>query len=399
MKQISGETRMIPLRLILIIILAVGGAALSAPHAPLPEYQTGIVYYQVTYADGKVRDLNEIPKVKKGIRRVVRISRFEHFIKGCEILTTHRPEVRLIRPGLTVKHELTWNSKAWVGPEQKPPKPPPRTLLSKNVISREIRKTRRIVKALRKRLVEHDHAVAEAERKLAGIKGSDGEQTAKGELEKARRSRKTVLEAIEQYNLQLDALIGVTGDKDFGQPAGRLEQLRRPPGKGNIGIVEPTVQRAVLPHRVQVWKLPRRRGRRNCAVAMAHPEAGRFGAFYYVAYADTDGDGRPDKLIARSPLASADAPGNWTRWSFITSEPVVFVGNAWPEETAGVYCTRTKPRTTNWRGLEAEVFVAPLIGVTPKRKWTWQPYLTNIRINVNQNPEITLPSDNSVSNP
>ncbi len=368
--------------------IAAAPVAASAQPVPTPPEQTGIVYYQATFTDGAVRDLNEIPKVKKGIRRVVRISRFEPAVKGYEVLSTKHPMVKSVRPGRTVKHELAWNGKAWVGPEQRQAESfPAGAKPMRDVIRREIHKTEVILKVLRERLKQHDHAVAEAERKLAKAKGADGEPAAKADLEKARRSRRKVLKTITQYERQLEALKEATEHKKPERPTGRVERLQQPPTKGNLGVVKPTTHRAVLPHRLHVWKLKRGRGKRTYIIAMAHPEAGRFGAFYYVAYADTNGDGRPDKLIARSPSASADTPGKWTQWTFTTSEPVVFVGNAWPEEHAGVYCHRAPPGPANWQGLDAEVYVAPVLGVTPTRRWTRWPYFTNIRIHVNQNPD------------
>ncbi|MCK4627183.1 MAG: hypothetical protein KAV00_17860, partial [Phycisphaerae bacterium] len=357
----------------------------------MPAEQAGIVYYQVTFANGKVRDLNEPPKVKKAIRRVVRISRFEPEIKGYNVLSTRHPAGKSIRPGRTVKHELIWNGKAWVGPERNRPMPPhpPTKPARDKAIGRAIRKTKAILAILRERLKQHDHAVAQADRKLADAKGDDAKSSAKAGLKKARQSRRETLDTIKQYTRQLGAL--TDADKHGLRPqrrdSGRISHLRQPPKKCKHGIVHPISQRAVLPHRVQVWKLDSLKGKRTYTASMAHPEAGRFGAFHYVAYADTDKDGRPDKLIARSPLATAQTPGQWTQWTFTTSESTVFVGNAWSEETAGVYCAKTHPTETNWQGMGAEVYVAPFLGVMPGRRWTWQPYLTNIRIYVNQNPD------------
>ncbi len=384
--------------MILLIIVLSGPVALARPprpiHAgprrPMPAEQGGIVYYQVTYADGKIRDLNEPPKAKKAIRRVVRISRFEPEIKGYELLSTRHPMIKSIRPGRTVKHDLVWNGKAWVGPERRhPTRPRQATRPSREkAINRAIRKTEAILAILRERLKQHDHAVAEAERKLADAKSDDAKSSAQVGLKKSRQSRRKTLDATKQYTRQLDALKDADKHKPFSRPpSGRVSRLHQPPKKGKHGIVEPVSKRAVLPHRVQVWKVDSPKGKRDYEVSMAHPEAGRFGAFHYVAYADTDKDGRPDKLIARSPLATAQTPGQWTQWNFTTSETAVFVGNAWPEESAGAYCLKTTPTEDNWKGMNTEVFVAPLIGVMPGRRWSWWPYLTNIRIHVNQNPD------------
>lgn len=398
MKQTHGKSRFVCTGMILLIVLLSSLVAPARPPRPrhrpirpMPAERAGIVYYQVTYADGKVRDLNEPPKVKKAVRRVVRISRFEPEIKGYEVLSTKHPAVKSIRPGRTIKHELTWNGKAWIGPERGRPRPPRPTTkpVRDKAIGRAILKTEAILTILREGLKRHDNAIAQAEKKLADAKGDDAKLAAQADLKKARKSRLETLDAIKQYTRQLGALAKADkhGLRPLHRHSGRISHLRRPPEKCRHGIVKPVSQRAVLPHRVQVWKLNPDKGKRTYAVSMAHPEAGRFGAFHYVAYADTDKDGRPDKLIARSPLATAQTPGQWTRWNFTTSEPAVFVGNAWPEENAGVYCEKTPPTQANWRGMGADVYVAPFMGMMPGRRWGWGPYMTNLRIYVNQNPD------------
>ena len=393
MRRMRGKSRTAITCTVLLILLLTCNVALPVPPYPIPVEQAGIVYYQVTFTDGAVRDLNEIPKDKKGIRRVVRISRFEPDVKGFVVTTTRHPTVRHVRSGRTTRHELSWDGKAWVGPEQR--LAPGGDDLMHDVIRREIRKTKTILNILRERLAEYDHAVGEAERKLDKVKDADGEPVAKVDLENAYRSRRKVLEAIVQYELQLEALEEVTELNKLECPTGRVERLQQPPTKSNLGVVKPTTRHAVLAHRLQVWKLERGEGERTYTIAMAHPEAGRFGAFHYVVYADTNADGLPDKLIARSPLARADAPYQWTRWTFTTSEPTIFVGNAWPDEHTSVYYHRAPPEPANWQGLDSEVYVAPFLGVTPTRRWTRWPYFTNIRINVNQNPDTLSAGGNS----
>jgi hypothetical protein len=241
---------------------------------------------------------------------------------------------------------------------------------------------------LRESLEAHDHAVGEAERKLAEAEGAESEAAARAALDDARRRRGKTLEAIRRYDRQLGALNDAAEQERFRRPTGRVEPLCRPPHEeAAMGIVKPTARRAVLPHRVQVWPLPAADGKRAYTVAMAHPEAGRFGSFVYVAYADTDADGLPDRLIARSPAAIADSPGQWTRWTFTTSSPSVFVGNAWWDASASAYCHRTPPRPDNWRGLGTDLYVAPVPGAVPRRRWAYWPYISNIRIRVNQNPD------------
>ncbi|MGB2823963.1 MAG: hypothetical protein WBF17_23490, partial [Phycisphaerae bacterium] len=133
-----------------------------------------------------------------------------------------------------------------------------------------------------------------------------------------------------------------------------------------------------LPHRVQVWKVPPDRGERTYAVSMAHPEAGAAGGFYYVAYADTNDDGRADRLIARSPLARADRAGQWTQWRFRTGDERVFVGKAWDRDDTVHYHAEAVRIEGNWRALSAEAYVSDDAWGMPIRRWG--PCIGNIRV-------------------
>ncbi len=356
----------------------------------------GVIYYQVTFDNGTVRDLTEIPKSRKGIRRVLRIARFDADFKGYQVISTEGPALRLVHTGRTVKQDLAWNGAAWVAPQEgSSPSPPPPDPPATSAIKQETRRVEAVLKALKERLKQLDHTAAEEERELASRKGTEPEAAAAQNLTKTAQDRKKLLETIEQYKRTLEVL---KDGKDHSRipPTGKVERLRRPPEKSDFGIVTPTTKKAVLPHRVHVWKLPPGKGKRTYAVSMKHPEAGRLGAFRYVAYADTNGDGAPDKFVAQSDLASAKTPGEWTQWTFSTSSPSVFAGCAWTEPTAGVYCQRTSPDNKNWRGTDVEVYTAPYFGAVPRERWgkrgrkrggEYWPYLGNIRIRVNQNPD------------
>ncbi len=372
-------------------ILAVGVVALCGPTAASAgvEQAAGVIYYQVTLDGGTVRDLSEPPKTRKGIRRVVRIARFDADFKGYQVLTTEGAAMRLVHTGRTVKHELTWNGKAWIAPQDRPkPSAQPGGTTKMPAIQQEVRKTEAVLSTLNERLKQHDHAVAQAERKLTSVKGTEAETATAQNLKKARHDREKLLATIKQYQRTLEALKDAAGGKNAARPTGKVEHLRRPPAKADLGAAKANARKAILPHRVLVRKLPPGKGKRRYVVCMRHCEAGRFGALYYIAYADTDGDGTPDKLIARSDLATAEAPGQWTQWTFITSEPSVFAGCAYLEATAGAYRRRASPGATKDRPRGGtEVYVGSSFGAVPKHRKTSWPYLGNIRIRVNQNPD------------
>ncbi len=347
------------------------------------------VHYQTTYSDGTVRDLNEIPRTKKDIRRVVRISRREDAHIGYKMLSTGPHALTVVRGGHTVKNELKWNGAAWVGRQQAIPASVPavpRPREPQSVLEQERRRVRRILSELQTRLVRQDHEVAEAERALARDAGSPGQEQRVKRLVAARTARDGTLKAIELYEVQLKAI----GDDPAArppQPSGKVEPPAPTPSKGAkeyLGLDERIEQFGTLPHKQQVWKLPTRHGKRKYCVEMAHPEPGPLGAFHYVAYADTDDDGLPDKLIARSPLATAGAPGEWTRWSFATSEPVVYVGNAWAHGDTALYYAHPPVDyvSQHWNGLSNDVYVSGLFYGIPNWRSPYGPYLSNIRVHV-----------------
>jgi hypothetical protein len=171
---------------------------------------------------------------------------------------------------------------------------------------------------------------------------------------------------------------------------GRVENVtgKQLDGRQVIGNDETVKDTGIPAHRCQVWALPpaEGEGERKLNVAMAHPEAGPASGFYYVAYADTDNDGRPDKLIARSPFAQADRPGGWTKWSFKTDHQRVYVGNAWDRPDTRVYsttpdCVGEDGYDPNKPTLSTDVWFSGYVGgedgFCGGKYW---PYLSNIRV-------------------
>ncbi|HUT59284.1 MAG TPA: hypothetical protein VNA25_15650 [Phycisphaerae bacterium] len=351
------------------------------------------VAYHVTYADGAFKELASPPSTNANIKLVIRVTRVEADRPGYRVLGTGPVIYADVGGGRTSTTELTWNGKAWVAPEPlvrerraalgAQPKAAP-----KDIIVAEIARLNDLLGRLRERLKEHDHAVAEAERNAEKLKDTDQAAAAKEAVAKATTAREINLKAIEGYEAELKALKDVRKSEAASKPTGQVRPAA-PLAKERpaAGIARPIEGRKVLGHRTQVWKLKSGRGRRRYVVSMAHPEAGEFGAFRYVAYADTDGDGRPDTLIACSPPASAAVAGGWTRWSFETAYPAVFVGNTWPDADTTTYFRRAyHDAAGNMTGLAADVFVSDCFCGMPRRKWAY-PYLTNIRIDVNQDPD------------
>lgn len=83
-------------------------------------------------------------------------------------------------------------------------------------------------------------------------------------------------------------------------------------------------------HNVQAWKIkPEKKKSDNIVLKMAHAASGIEGTFRMVAYADTNNDGTPDKLIAQSPFLEVKEAGSWSTWTFYAKDEVIFVGNMW----------------------------------------------------------------------
>lgn len=179
--------------------------------------------------------------------------------------------------------------------------------------------------------------------------------------------------------------------EEFAQPIGEVKPVEKPlEGAGVSGIAKPLTASRTVPHRVQLWLapagagMPGMEGREfNYSLQMAHARAGRTGAFYYVAYADTNGDGLPDRLIARSPLAMSTKDGGWTGWSFSSSEHMVFVGNAWLDGATEVFFAEAGPgQEAAWTGISRDVNVSALFCGLPNLRLSKKAFLTNVRYQV-----------------
>lgn len=88
-----------------------------------------------------------------------------------------------------------------------------------------------------------------------------------------------------------------------------------------------------------VWKVkPEKKTGDKVLVEIAHALPGADGGFYIVAYADRNGDDKPDLQIARSGFLTAEEPGKYSSFEFNSPDPVIFVGCTWaPGEHTSVY--------------------------------------------------------------
>jgi hypothetical protein len=347
---------------------------LAAAHAPA-EDEGRTVYYQITNEDGSSRDSSTVPQTNKGISRVLRITRVEQGVKGYEIMSTGPQTLTMVSRGQTYKTDMVWNGKAWVAPSDEPgvaivvESGPPRSADAAG--SPDTPRLRAALTELAARLLESDDKLAAGEKALAG------QQALAATVAKARTDIRACLAEVVDAARKLSP--PAEKPEAPAPPSGDVTPASQPAAEPQAGgIVRPIQQTASLPYRVQVWKLPPAEGPRTCRVAIAHADAGLPGAFYYVAYADTDGDGRPDKLIARSPLARAARAGQWTQWEFAADQKNVFVGKAWDRADTVHYHVEKIRIDDDWRGLSSETYVS--INAWGMPTWRCGQGFDNIRV-------------------
>jgi hypothetical protein len=364
-----------PALLLLAIHLVAGGAAAQ------DEPDNTLVYYQVTYADGEVRDRFQPPESDSGVVSVVRIARVDSPLPQMRTVSTEVGVVLYNQPKV-YRDDMKWDGQAWRMAREVAPrrKIDPEKVVAKALLA----EATRVLKQLSRLQEQMPEARQELEdmRKLEKqqIQGPAAEAL-KRQLDRARKRKDALSEQIRAVQAEAEAIASQA--EMFQNPRGEVAA----PGQAQMGanpwgIDEPTGRRRVVGHRMQVWPLPAGQGTRAYRVSMAHAGAGMLGAFCYVAYADTDGDGAPDELIACSPLVTADKPGLWSSWTFQTRQSRVFVGNTWPGDRAAVYqgSIQGKGAGRNWHGLGGEVWVSGYFGGCPERQFT--PYVTNLRVHL-----------------
>ena len=346
----------------------------------------GVVYYQVTRDDGTITDLTEPPQTEEGIRLVNRISRFGGEMKGFRVLGNRPHGMSVVHPVRTVNSTLRWNGKAWVGPPPRAARKPPGA--AEVMAAEEMRRLELTVESLNHQLNDHEQRMLEAMQRLVEATNEQSKHAARKQLDQARADYRQCQKALSGFEGILTELRLLRGEGvEMPQsgalpdhPAGEVRPMDWPSGQGDPPPAPPIGRATILPYRSHIWRLPGRGGPRRYHVAMAHPEPGRFGAFHYVAYADTDGNGLPDRLIAHSPLAEAVTPGGWTRWSFQTDAEVIFVGSTWPDRLTSVYYGRPDDAPPGGDGLGGDVYVSGVFGGLPCWPSPYGPYLGGLQI-------------------
>ena len=103
--------------------------------------------------------------------------------------------------------------------------------------------------------------------------------------------------------------------------------------QNNGKMLTTSIHRPGASYQEWVWAIkPEYVSGQEVAVEMAHGAAGDEGGFNIIAYADTDGDGKPDKKVAESEFLTGEIAGEWSSFTFTTAEKNLFVGNSWPPD-------------------------------------------------------------------
>jgi len=176
-------------------------AALGIVRPRAAESATASVYYQVTYADGSVKDLSQPPETSEGVERVVRVTHESSGQAGYEITATGPDVLTVINPDTISRQELTWNGSQWTAPEQKEePKEPQGPPLSREL---ELRRLKHIAAGLTLQRAALAEQVANAEKQLEESAGKPGEADARAKLAEARRDMQECTQLLAEYDAAL----------------------------------------------------------------------------------------------------------------------------------------------------------------------------------------------------
>ena len=370
------------------IILAV--SFVLALSAAAQQVSVASVYYQVVYTNGKIRDLSSVPKDNKGIDRVTRIASIQYAEgSGMDIWTVTDAAIGTEERagGETVRTQLEWDNKAWVAPKIVVEVPAAQAAPADDTAPTDAPTPATAKSDDRTSPTPEDAAFSQD---LQGActwlseQAASANQVTKHAEDKHDKAKLAIARRrIAQLAQQGKDLQAARRDDHMRNGVGHVATTQPADmDKKTIGVVKPIDDQVVPGHRVQVWQMPKAKGKRTYDVSMEHAEAGNGGAFYYVAYADSDGDGRPDKVIARSPKATADKGGQWTTWSFDTDAESVFVGNAWANKDTTIYARKAQKDDKDLQSITGDMYVSDCFGATPQVKA--DPYVGNIRVNVKE---------------
>jgi len=124
---------------------------------------------------------------------------------------------------------------------------------------------------------------------------------------------------------------GVQGRKTAPRRSHPPSPLRNLPNDGKM--LTTSVHHPGSSYQYWVWAVkPEYVSGQEVTVEMAHGAAGDEGGFNIIAYADTNGDGNPDKKVAESEFLTGKKVGEWSSFTFTSVHKSLFIGNSWPAD-------------------------------------------------------------------
>jgi len=139
--------------------------------------------------------------------------------------------------------------------------------------------------------------------------------------------------------------------QDSRRPPERRAPRAMPANAAAQGLLTLNVHNTKDNYHLWVWRVkPGKKTGEKVTVEIAHAAPGEEGGFYIIAFADRNGDGNPDREIARSEFLTSEEAGKYSSFSFNCPDRVIFVGCTWP----GSKNTRVYRGSGGWPGSDPD---------------------------------------------
>jgi hypothetical protein len=168
------------LGVVAMFLVGIGLAWLVRPASAETRDESTSVYYQVTYADGEIKDLATAPRTNTNILMVTKITQYQSDLVGYEAVSTGNQTIESLNPTRTVQTQLEWDGTSWapaVKPRQQAPAQPAAAPV-RPAGGAEQPLPASSAALLEQSLAEAARAIAEADQKLSTAAAEPGGLTA-----------------------------------------------------------------------------------------------------------------------------------------------------------------------------------------------------------------------------
>ena len=125
-----------------------------------------------------------------------------------------------------------------------------------------------------------------------------------------------------------------------------------------------------------VWAVkPEKKTGDRVRVEIAHAAPGDMGYFRIIAWADDNGDGKPDREIACSEIFQGSMIGDWSVFEFSAPEERIFIGNEWDPKD-DIWLFRAPKGWPSEYPLEDRFYY----NVSPRSRKDAGPAITNLKV-------------------